>query len=86
MKYTVNYNTGIIEEIEGELHEVMEAVDDGAAYTQQDVVIYNDLGNEVARRRWWGTELDPEYADGDEITFGDFGHYTGWEDTWGLYL
>ena len=82
--YMIRYNTGAgDEEVNGTLDEAKAIADDGAAYTQQDIVIEDEDGNEVARRVWYGVELTDEYMTDDEdkyITFGSFGFYAPWND------
>ena len=82
--YWIRYGTGAgDEEIIGTLDDAKRAADDGAAYTQIDIVIEDEDGNEITRRRWWGVELTDEYMTDDEdkyITFGSFGFYAPWDD------
>lgn len=82
--YWIRYGTGAgDEEIVGTLDDAKRAADDGAAYTQTDIVIEDDDGNEITRRRWYGVELteDDMTADEDEyIIFGSFGFFAPWDD------
>lgn len=81
--YIINYKNGITEECEGTLEQAKKIADDGAAYTQSDIVIANKDGEEVAIRRWYGVPYDPDATDDAEdevIQFGTFGHYSGWLD------
>lgn len=85
--YTIRYNTGAgDEEVNGTLDEAKAVADDGAAYTQQDIVIEDESGDEVARRVWYGVELTEEDMTEDEdqyITFGSFGYYAPWQEVGG---
>lgn len=80
--YNINYHTGAGDEtIAGTLESAMSAADNGAAYTQQDITISDERGQEVARRRWWGVEYDPDESDeswDDIISFGAFGYFGAW--------
>ena len=85
--YMIRYNTGAgDEEITGTLATAKRIADDGAAYTQQDIVIEDESGDEVARRVWYGVELTEEDMTEDEdqyITFGSFGYYAPWQEVGG---
>jgi hypothetical protein len=74
---TINYQTGITEEAET-LQEAMEKADNGAAYTQQNIIIEDENGNWVAKRSWWGCLTGIEECE-NPIQFGDFGFYGDWE-------
>lgn len=88
MKYYINYGTGAGNEVvEGTLEDAKRVADDGAEYTQQDIVIhdyekyfdYSEINSEITRRCWYGVELDEEIEDVDEcICFGNFGYYAPW--------
>lgn len=83
MTYTINYQTGITEEIEGTLEQAKAMADEGAAYTQQDITILDEKGETVACRSWWGVAYDPDETDETEdevIQFGSFGHYSAWRE------
>ena len=78
-KFFINYNTGAGNDIVyGDLFDAMEKADDGAAYTQESIVITDENGNEVARRQWYGCETGIEDED-DPIGFGGFGYYGDWQ-------
>ena len=80
MKFYVNY--GLESEIvsASDISKVLEIADKGAAYTQRDIVITDQAGAELARRRWWGTSYNPNEATEDSpIDFGDNGFYSDWE-------
>lgn len=83
MKYYINYNTGAGNAwIDGTLADAKAAADAGAAYTQCDIVIEGEDGNEAARRPWWGVAYDSEETDEAEceiISFGGFGYFGRWE-------
>ena len=84
MEYTIDYGTGIKETVVGTLEEAEKAADDGAAYTQCSIRIFDEDGTQVAIRQWWGTEFDPDlYEDGEDtdvITFGTFGYFDVWNE------
>ena len=75
MTYTIDYRTGVIEDVTGTLEEAMSVADDGAAYTQCDIVILDASGDEVARRRWWGTAYDPNETEDTQEEIVDFGAF-----------
>lgn len=80
MKYYINYNTGAGNEWADTLDEAKEIADNGAAYTQKDIVIEDEDGNEITRRPWWGVQYDED--EGDEINpicFGNFGYFGDWQ-------
>lgn len=83
MKYFVKHNYLMdADEYEGlTLEEVMQKADDKAAYTQQDIVIYDENKDEVARRQWYGVSplVDVVDDDADIIQFGDFGYFGEWQ-------
>lgn len=85
--YLIRYNTGAGDfKITGMLWEAKKAADEGAAYTQEDICIYEIVdGDEkiVCRRAWWGYEYDEDNEDEwceNPICFGSFGHYGDWSD------
>ena len=82
-KYYINYNTSAGNEwVAGCLADVQKVADAGASYTQEDIKIIDETGNEVCRRRWWGVAYDKN-ADTDTVSpidFGDFGYYGDWQD------
>ncbi len=86
-EYKIDYNTGagniyIVDDLET----AMLVADEGAAYTQQDIVIkiVDDECPEcawdvVCRRYWYGT-TDGIENESDPIQFGDFGFYADWQE------
>lgn len=79
--YTINYKNGIIETVEGTLEQVKKVADENASYTQNDIAIENEKGEQVAIRKWWGVAYDPEEDEATEdefINYGDFGYYGAW--------
>lgn len=77
MTYTINYHTGAGNfEFNGDLEGAMVSADEGAAYTQQPIIIEDANGEEVARRDWYG--VTPENEGDDIIQFGDYGYYGEW--------
>lgn len=79
--YTIDYGTGVTQDVTGTLSNAQEIADSGAAYTQTDIVILDDAGAEVARRRWWGVPYDPDVTEEtpDEVIEIGSGHYGAWE-------
>ena len=77
MKYNVRYNTGAGDELGIEtLDEAKRIADEGAAYTQCDIVIEDEDGEEITRRIWYGVK--PDEDEENIINFGDFGFYADW--------
>lgn len=81
MTYYIDYNTIPPYAAEAEtLEEAMKEADEGAAYTQQPIEIYNENGKVYARRQWWGiTPSDEDYEKGDIIEFDSYGFYDVWQ-------
>lgn len=82
-EYDIKFNTGAGDfTLAGTLEEAKAAADDGAAYTQQNIEIYEGASL-VAHRPWIGIAFDPdvtEYTEDEVIQFGSFGHYGAWMD------
>lgn len=79
MRYYINYGTGAGNEyIDGTLDEAKKAAEDGLAYTQADVKIQTEDGEDVAVLNWYGVKAE----DDDVVTaqFGDYGFYGEWID------
>ena len=80
MKYYINYNTGAGNEWADTLEAAKELADDGAAYTQQPIIIEDEDGKEVTRRPWWGVQYDEDEGDEtDPICFGSYGYFGDWQ-------
>ena len=81
-RYYINYHTGAGDKlISGTLDDAKQAADSGACYTQRDITIEDEDGNEICRRRWWGVAYDEdEGVEESPITFGAFGYYGDWSD------
>ncbi len=80
-RYHICYHTGAGDDYADTLDEAMKIADEGAAYTQQDISIEDENGEEVARRRWCGVEYDEDNEDTyceDPICFGSYGYYFDW--------
>lgn len=77
--YYINYNTGVGNETAETLKDAKRKADEGAAYTQCDIDIYDDNRNLITTRTWYGCMTDVETMN-DPITFGDFGFYADWTD------
>jgi outer membrane phospholipase A len=79
MKFYIDYGTGSGNFVfEGELKEAMRAADEGVNYTQENVKIFAEDGEDLlAMRSWWGTQADDE--DNPEIiSYGKYGYYDAW--------
>lgn len=80
-KYTINYNTGVTQEVEGTLDDAKAAAKKGASYTQEKITIHDALtGAVVSTARWWGIVPDEDFEDDILLQFGDAGYYSVWED------
>lgn len=78
-KYYINYGTGAGDEyIEGTLDEAKKVAEDGLSYTQQDVKIQTEDGEDVSVLAWYGVQ--PEEDDAVVARFGDYGFYGEWVD------
>lgn len=75
--YTINYQTGITEEVQGTLEKAKQAAIDGMEYTQENVLIQLE-GETVTTSRWYGTE--PEDDDSVLVQYADYGFYQTWDD------
>ncbi|OGX77830.1 hypothetical protein A6395_15250 [Exiguobacterium sp. SH31] len=74
--YTIDYHTGVMREVDGELDQVKRQAVSAIAYTQENVSIR--LGGEVVTTaRWYG--LEPE-EDDDVLTRVGDGFYQMWDD------
>lgn len=79
MKYYVNYGTGAGDEVvDGTIDEAKKVAEDGIAYTQTDIKIQTEEGEDVAVLPWYG--VAPEEDDVVTARFGDFGFYGEWHD------
>ena len=79
--YNINYHTGAGDESGFEtIDDAKVAAVEGATYTQQDITIENENGDEVARLPWCGVEADEDEDDEVEVSFGSFGYYAQWQD------
>lgn len=81
--YAINFNTGA-EPLTGQyadLAAAKEAALDGAGFTQQNITIYDQHGEQVAQAVWYG--IDPnnaEYPETVMLQFGTAGYYQKWDD------
>lgn len=87
MKFYVDFGTGAGNFYAESLEKAMEAADEEAAYTQQDIKIYavDENGNindtPEMGRRWWEYEYRPEEDSNENpIVFGTFGFYSDWHE------
>lgn len=77
MKYFINYGTGAgNEEVDGTIEDAKRVAEDGLSYTQTDVKIQTEDGEDVAVLNWYGVQ--PEEDDVVTARFGDFGFYGEW--------
>lgn len=76
--YYINYQTGAGNDTADTLEEAKRIADEGAAYTQQPIVIEDEDGNEVSRRSWYGVKYNADDDCVDPILFGSFGFYSDW--------
>lgn len=77
MRYYINYGTGAGNEyVDGTLEDAKKVAEDGLAYTQTDVRIQTEDGEDVAVLNWYGVK--PEGDDVVTARFGDFGFYGEW--------
>lgn len=80
-KYYIDYKTGAGNECADNMDDAKRIADAGAAYTQQDIVIYDEDENEIARRRWCGVAYNADECGAENpICFGSFGFYDDWEE------
>lgn len=79
MKYYINYGTGVGNEwIDGSLEDAKRVAEEGLAYTQTDIKIQTEDGEDVSILNWYGVLP----CEDDVITaqFGDYGFYGEWID------
>lgn len=79
MKYYINYCTGAGNEyVVGTLEDAKKTAEESLSYTQEDVRIQTEDGEDVAVLKWYGTTP----AEDDIVTarFGDSGFYGEWWD------
>lgn len=76
-KYTINYHTGVSEEVEVmDLQEAKELAYNGISYTQENVSIEQD-GEVITTAYWYG--VVPSEDDEVLVEIGG-GHYQTWSD------
>ncbi len=79
MKYYIDYGTGAGNEyLEGTLGEAKKVAEDGLSYTQTDVKVWTEDGEDVAILKWYGVQ--PNEDDVVAAQFGDYGFYSEWSD------
>lgn len=79
MKYYIDYGTGAGNEyVEGTLDEAKKVAEDGLSYTQTDVKVQTEDGEDVAILKWYGVQ--PNEDDVVTAQFGDYGFYSEWSD------
>lgn len=76
-RYFVNYGTGAGNEwVSGTLEDAKNIAEGGAAYTQTDIRIQSENGEDVAVLNWYG--VVPSDDDIVTVRFGDYGFYGDW--------
>lgn len=87
--YRIMYGTGAGDDAAPSLEEAIQIADDGAAYTQQDIIIADSDGTPVLRRSWCSyisDEAEQEARENsavpgsDWIWFGSFGGFAPWSE------
>lgn len=79
--YIINYHTGAGNEHAATLDEAKRIADEGAAYTQQPIVIEDEDGREITRRPWWNVAYNGDvFPENNPICFGHYGYYGDWTD------
>lgn len=81
MLYYIKYHTGAGDDTATTIETAKRIADEGAAYTQLDITIEDEYGNEITRRPWYGVEYNPDETEDtidDIISFGKFGYYGAW--------
>ncbi|RUS47851.1 hypothetical protein ELR57_07070 [Cohnella sp. AR92] len=78
LMFTIDYGTGVIHTVEGDLNDAKTAALEGMAYTQTDVKILNENGAEILVSHWYGVE--PSEDDEVLAQFGSYGFYSEWQE------
>lgn len=79
-QYTIDYGTGAGNmTIHGCLPLAQLMADKNAAYTQTDITILDEQGNELLVRHWFGCN-DGIELNSNPITFGIDGYYADWSE------
>lgn len=79
MGYYINYGTGAGNEfVDGTLEDAKKVAEEGLAYTQEDVKVQTEDGEDAAVLKWYGVQ--PEEDDVVIARFGDYGFYGEWAD------
>ena len=79
--YYINYCTGAGNERADTLEEAKRIADNGAAYTQQPIIIEDEDGREITRRPWWNVAYNGHaLPETNPICYGDYGYYGDWTD------
>ncbi|MBN1294350.1 MAG: hypothetical protein JXB48_21115 [Candidatus Latescibacteria bacterium] len=79
--YNVRFGVGIGDEVGIVDIEVAKLIADGrVSHTKKDIVIEDEDGNEIFRRKWCNIQYVPAHHNYDNpILLGVFGFYTDWE-------
>lgn len=78
-RWYIAYHTGCGDfAVTGTLQQAKRAAVRNAAYTQRDMSILSEDGEEVAVVRWYGLAAGEDCP--PLVSFGDFGHYAQWND------
>ena len=79
MRYVIDYGIMTVVYDTDELESVLDEADAGIGYTGHSVVVTDEAGKDVARREWYGVDIDwADCEDEDVISYGQFGYYTSW--------
>lgn len=76
--YKIDYGTGVVQTVEGDLEAAKKAAVEGMSYTQENVKIFDEDDNLVAISRWYGVQ--PEEDDEVLADFGEYGFYGEWTE------
>ena len=76
-RYTIDYQTGVTEVVDGTLDKAKEVAVAGIAYTQENVIIKDGDGEEVTRSTWYGVKPEEDDAVLEIISEG---FYQTWND------
>jgi len=76
-RYIVDYCNGIKHDYES-LDDAIAGAEEGASYTQANIIINDESGNCIKWLTWYGVKAGDD--DGVTIDFGRLGFYGEWKD------
>lgn len=81
-QYAINYHTGAAPTVGQfpDLAAAKAAALDAAGYTQQNITIYDQDGQQVAQAVWIGNDADQVEPEIVLVRFGTSGYYQLWDD------